>query len=160
MGTGQQSYRAKKEKEQEEKEAEHRIMEQGRLLRRLWKLALMGILVATIGYGVYVLANSDSDAPEPEWKDLSRAIPIMGENHILPDSPLPEYNSNPPTSGPHFSQTARSGFREEAIPDQYIIHNLEHGDIWISYHPRIADEMKEGLKRFAAATGIITPREA
>ena len=79
--------------------------------------------------------------------------------HIAVGSLLLEYNSNPPTSGPHCGQTARSGFREDSIADQNIIHNLEHGDIWISYHPRVPDEIKEELKQFGAAKVIITPRE-
>ncbi|MBI2039252.1 MAG: DUF3105 domain-containing protein [Candidatus Niyogibacteria bacterium] len=36
----------------------------------------------------------------------------------------------------------------------------EYNSIWIAYHPRIADEIKEELKQFAAAKVIITPREA
>lgn len=155
MNTEQQSYQVKKEEKQEKKEAEHRAMQQSRLLRRFQKLAIIVALVAVLGYGLYILSRSGTS----EGKDFSRAIPIMGADHILSDSSLPEYNSNPPTSGPHFSQTARSGFRDEQITDQYIIHNLEHGDIWISYHPRIADEMKEELKQFAGAKVIITPRE-
>ena len=123
---------------------------------KLKKYAIITIIIVAIGYGIYILAQSAS----PKGKDFSRPIPIIGESHIAIDDQLPEYNSNPPTSGPHYGQTARSGFREEAIPDQNIIHNLEHGDIWIAYHPRIADEIKEELKQFAAAKVIITPREA
>lgn len=90
---------------------------------------------------------------------MSQSIPLLEATHIATDSPLGEYNSNPPTSGPHYGQTARSGFRSEPVSDQNIIHNLEHGDVWIAYHPRISEAMKEGLKQFAAAKVIITPRE-
>ena len=155
MDAEQQSYQVKKEERQEKKEAEYRVMQQSRLLRRFQKLAIIVALVAVLGYGLYILSRSGT----PQGEDFSRAIPIMGAEHILSDSALPEYNSNPPTSGPHYEQTARSGFRDEQITDQYIIHNLEHGDIWISYHPRIADEIKEELKQFAGAKVIITPRE-
>ena len=71
-----------------------------------------------------------------------------------------EYNSNPPTSGPHYEITAKSGFREEPIPDGNIIHNLEHGDIWISYHPHVSDAVKEELKQFASAKVIVATRQA
>ena len=155
MDTQQESYQTKKEEKQEKREVERRAMQRQRLLR---KLVIGGGIVAGIAvlvYGLYLL----SFVGAPKGEDLSRVISIMGEEHIGLGDSLPEYNSNPPTSGPHYEQTARSGFRDEQITDQYIIHNLEHGDIWISYHPRIADEIKEELKQFAGAKVIITPRE-
>ncbi|MDZ4231454.1 MAG: DUF3105 domain-containing protein, partial [Patescibacteria group bacterium] len=100
-----------------------------------------------------------SQGSTPQGEDFSRAVPLMDTNHIEVGSSLPEYTSNPPTSGPHYVQTARSGFREEVISDQHLIHNLEHGDIWITYHPSVSDEVKEELRQFAAAKVIITPRE-
>ncbi|MDO8564921.1 MAG: DUF3105 domain-containing protein, partial [bacterium] len=42
----------------------------------------------------------------------------------------------------------------------YAIHNLEHGDVWITYHPRVSEEIKEELKKFAFAKVLISPREA
>jgi len=41
-----------------------------------------------------------------------------------------------------------------------IIHNLEHGDVWIAYHPRILDAARDALRQFDASKVIITPREA
>src|SRR3989344_5078 len=43
------------------------------------------------------------------------------------------YNSNPPTSGPHYEQPSRWGVSQAELPDEQLIHNLEHGGIWISY---------------------------
>ena len=48
----------------------------------------------------------------------------------------------------------------EAPSDEQLIHNLEHGDIWIAYHPRINEEVRGELKDFAAAKVIVTSREA
>src|SRR3989338_63981 len=125
-------------------------------MHKLKKYAIIAVIVIAAGFGIYLLARLSA----PKGEDFSRAIPLMEANHIAVGSRLPEYNSNPPTSGPHYSQTARSGFREAAIDDRYIIHNLEHGDIWIAYHPRVSDEIKEQLNQFGAAKVIITPREA
>ena len=138
------------------KETERRAMRRDRLVRKIRNYGIIFAVIAFGGYGLYLLIQGSA----PEGEDLSRAVTVMGEDHIAPGSQLPEYNSNPPTSGPHYGQTARSGFRDEAIPDQHIIHNLEHGDVWIAYHPRVADEIKEELRQFGAAKVIITPREA
>ena len=131
-------------------------MEIFKMTRKAINYSIAVLVIVSIGYGLYLLAQSAT----PKGEDMSKAIPlIMEATHISTDSPLAEYNSNPPTSGPHYAQTARSGFRDETIPDQNIIHNLEHGDVWIAYHPRILETVREDLKQFAAAKVIITPRE-
>ncbi len=146
----------RRELRRREKEAKGRVRQLGRSMRVFRNYTLAVVIIAAIGYGIYFLSKSAA----PKGEVFSRAIPLMEESHIAAGSQLPEYTSNPPTSGPHYGQTARSGFRNEAVSDQNIIHNLEHGDIWIAYHPRIAEEIVEKLKQFGAAKVIITPREA
>ena len=52
-----------------------------------------------------------------------------------------EYNSNPPTSGPHAPSWVRPlGVYTEVIADIFMIHNLEHGHVWLSY--RDADDQE------------------
>lgn len=156
MNGEQPPYQSKRERREQRREEERRARQRNRFMRQVQNYAIAAISAIAIGFGLYFLMQGAA----PEGEDFSRPVPVMGEEHINIGSPLPEYNSNPPTSGPHYEQTARSGFREEEIPDQHIIHNLEHGDVWIAYHPRIADSAKEALKQFAAAKVIITPREA
>src|SRR3990172_3707011 len=43
------------------------------------------------------------------------------------------YNSNPPTSGPHFSTWAKKGVYDRVLSDGYLIHSLEHGYVVISH---------------------------
>ena len=43
------------------------------------------------------------------------------------------YNVIPPTSGDHWPFWAKCGFYPEEIDDEQIVHNLEHGNIVISY---------------------------
>ncbi|QQG46331.1 MAG: DUF3105 domain-containing protein [Candidatus Niyogibacteria bacterium] len=125
-------------------------------MRKLKFYIIIIAVIAAISFGLYLLVQNAT----PEGEDFSRQIPIMENiSHIAVGGPLPEYTSNPPTSGPHYGQTARSGFRAESIADQHIIHNLEHGDVWIAYHPRVTDEIKNQLKEFGAAKVIIEPRE-
>ena len=50
------------------------------------------------------------------------------------------YNSFPPTSGDHWSAAQSCGFYEGPIPDERVVHNLEHSNIVISYNlPNQAD---------------------
>ena len=61
-------------------------------------------------------------------------------NHIAPGSTYEgEYNSTPPTSGPHWDTGwAGCGFFEEENPDEQVVHNMEHGQVVISYN--LSDE--------------------
>lgn len=84
----------------------------------------------------------------------------QGANHINESTGF-EYNSNPPSSGPHFAKAARWGFYENEIPDESVIHALEHGGIWVSYK-NVTDEEKEILKQFYKENSqsvVISPRE-
>ncbi|HEY6102007.1 MAG TPA: DUF3105 domain-containing protein [bacterium] len=57
----------------------------------------------------------------------------QGREHLLPGQSHPAYNSNPPASGWHYPTTAAWGFHTNEFPDELLIHNLEHGGVWIAY---------------------------
>ena len=91
------------------------------------------------------------------------AYPIVSRNHIQPgEQPSIAYNSNPPTSGDHYPQPASCGNYDTTQPDGTLIHNLEHGGIWISYKPSVDDQTKTELKDFATRFNnvIVEPRDA
>lgn len=60
------------------------------------------------------------------------------KNHVdqddNPDNDVVVYNSAPPASGDHWSAANRCGFFDDPVPDERIVHNLEHSNIVISYH--------------------------
>ena len=66
-------------------------------------------------------------------EQLGEKFPTMGRTHIPQDTPVPKYNSSPPTSGPHASP-ARWGDHSVEVSELNQIHNLEHGGIIIQYN--------------------------
>ena len=60
-------------------------------------------------------------------------VQILPHNHIA-EGTQGSYNSQPATSGNHWSAPARCGFYEEQLPDELVVHNLEHGNIVVSYN--------------------------
>jgi len=62
-----------------------------------------------------------------------RVVGDLGRGHV-PDGQPVRYNSLPPTSGPHWAAPAAWGSYSERVPDERIVHNLEHGGIAIAYH--------------------------
>ena len=86
----------------------------------------------------------------------------QGAEHVALGTPF-EYNSNPPTSGPHFATPAEWGVYQAEIADQILIHNLEHGGIWISYTPGTDAGLIAKLEQFHHEFGrkiIVAPRQA
>jgi hypothetical protein len=119
--------------------------------KAVWVLIALGG-VAAIGWWIYSLA--------PQGPDFSMAYPELGREHIPDGDPRPAYNSNPPTSGPHYADPAAEDFYDKEIPDEYLVHNLEHGDVWIAYHPRVSSEVTDALKKYVGPKVIATSRAA
>ena len=58
----------------------------------------------------------------------------------------PKWNSNPPTSGPHYGQPAVWGSYDEEVPLVQSVHNLEHGGVVIHYGPDVPEAEVQALK--------------
>ena len=70
-------------------------------------------------------------------------MPIVGALHIPDDQSFAEYNSVPPTSGSHWDRPARCGSYDDELPDERVVHNLEHGQVVISYNLPLAEDVQE-----------------
>ena len=79
---------------------------------------------------------------------LGEEIPLMANSgeHIDPNT-QPVYDSDPPTSGPHFGSSLPANFYEESDratlpqnPEGYLVHNLEHGHVILWYNCDLLDE--------------------
>ncbi|RMF27129.1 MAG: DUF3105 domain-containing protein [Cyanobacteria bacterium J083] len=85
-------------------------------------------------------------------------IPQLGRTHV-PVTEKVKYNSNPPTSGPHYDTPAPWGIYDKAPLDEQLVHNLEHGGIIISYHPaQIQAKELEKLRQQTRQLQKINPR--
>ena len=54
-------------------------------------------------------------------------------DHPAEGTPI-TYSSYPPTSGPHWPGPTTWGFHTEVVPDERVVHNLEHGGVVASYN--------------------------
>ncbi len=94
------------------------------------------VVLGLVAWVVWGAVRPDSAAttagvagqPGPQIVDYAE----QGREHIFPGQPHPAYNSDPPTSGWHFPQPADWGYYNDELPDELVVHNLEHGGIWIS----------------------------
>jgi len=70
------------------------------------------------------------------------------------------YNSNPPTSGPHFSAAMAPGIYRSYLVPGLTIHALEHGRVVIHYRMGAADDIVGRLESIAkryAPNIVLTP---
>ena len=130
-------------------------MKKHRVRKIIWWIIAI-LIIGGSGYGFYYLAS------QPEKPRPGETFSILGQEHISVGASHPEYNSNPPTSGWHYAQPADWGVNQEELPDEQLIHNLEHGGIWISYKD-VDDKTKSDLetvgKRYPGSV-VVTPRAA
>lgn len=85
-------------------------------------------------------------------------FPDLGQKHVPAGTQI-TYNSNPPTSGPHYPYPAAWGIYKEPPADEFLVHNLEHGGINISYNPeQIKGQKLESLQAQARELSTFNPR--
>ena len=68
-----------------------------------------------------------------ERQNIMRSVSHVDLNATTADD-IVAYNSVPPTSGDHWSTPVRCGFYIEQVPDELIVHNMEHSNIVVSYN--------------------------
>lgn len=88
----------------------------------------------------------------PEKKEtakIGRQQASEGQQHLgsVGEQHAP-YKSDPPASGPH-AGPAPWGVSQVELPDENVIHNLEHGGIVINYQPSLPADKIEQLKTIA-----------
>jgi len=129
-------------------------------------VAIVAVLV-----GLFIAGNNSKPAVKDKNKTLLGTVHAnQGQTHIQPGTPHETYNSNPPSSGSHYPQPATWGIKDSALPDEQLVHNLEHGGINIFYKPNLPKDQIEKLKsiygklpsseQFNEVKAILAPRAA
>ncbi|MBI4311025.1 MAG: DUF3105 domain-containing protein [Chloroflexi bacterium] len=71
-----------------------------------------------------------------------QATYVQGVGQEFPPPPSPNhvdgrsvtYSTIPPTSGDHWGSSTQCGFYTEEIRDEIVVHNMEHGNVIVSYN--------------------------
>jgi 8-oxo-dGTP pyrophosphatase MutT (NUDIX family) len=93
------------------------------------------------------LAQGDLEAAAREAGcELELDLREEGSNHITKENEIPDYETNPPTSGNHNPEQQADGAYSEMPEPWWFIHSLEHGRIEIQYSPDLPEEDQLALK--------------
>jgi hypothetical protein len=124
----------------------------------------IGLLTLVILIGGLWL--SDKKATENQEKLsqplVGEEIADLGAQHVAQEETHPNYNSNPPTSGWHWAGVAGAGIKNKPIPDELILHSMEHGAAVVWYKDDLTENEVELIKKaFNRASGkkIMLPRK-
>jgi hypothetical protein len=115
----------------------------GPLAAALVSLALVAIALAACG-GHHAAIASFPDASCPVEIDEE---PLLPADHVMIPSQI-TWNSNPPSSGPHYPIWAAYQAYTTPVPRGYYVHDLEHGAIVFLYQcpsgscPEVAAELQ------------------
>lgn len=153
------TYQEKKDAKTKEREKLRNAGKAQKRTKHTVSLVIVFVILGILGYIFFSAVKKEL----PQGEDYSQFFKSQGREHINEGEEHPPYISNPPSSGWHYVSPASVGFYIEALADERVLHNLEHGDIWIAYHPSVSDDVKELLRTedaFFDAKLIITPREA
>ncbi|MGQ0848823.1 MAG: DUF3105 domain-containing protein [Actinomycetota bacterium] len=134
----------------------HRLAKNRRLRNR--RLLIGGVVTLFLAGAIVFFATR----PDPVGLANIQQFPDLGQRHVDPSEPAPQYNSNPPTSGPHAPSAAPCGIYRTPVSDVTQVHDLEHGVVIIQYAPTIDDADRAALEAFARDAGthvIVAPRE-
>jgi hypothetical protein len=143
------------EKQRRRLEQERRQQEQRRAARRRNLVTVgIGVLVALL---VVVLVIRDRQQETEATEELTgisaeeagcgdvEEPDTEGRTHV-PEGTDVEYATTPPTSGDHYATPANTGFYPAPLPEEQLVHNLEHGQIVIWYRTDAPSEVIDALE--------------
>ena len=124
----------------------------------------LGVWFFSKGSGTVNESKLDSNRPEAVSASVEGTVDydIVGRNHMAQGTSGSGYNSNPPSSGPHWPAAVKNGVYADSLPDEQLIHNLEHGHIWIAYKSDVSDDVKSKLSEIVGEEDwkvVMAPRD-
>jgi len=124
--------------------------------------AVAAALVAGIAIGLAVTRGGGS-GDVAKGGDVAKSLaaagctfktyPNLGQQHVSSLTAKVDYNSFPPTSGPHYAEPAPWNFYDSPIDSQVRgVHNLEHGGVVVQWGSGVPAATVEQLRSFWQAS--------
>jgi len=77
-----------------------------------------------------------------------KALPAGDHSVLTPSGTSKKWNTDPPTSGPHYQTPAIWGAYTTPLYKAQVVHNLEHGGIFIQYGNKVPQATIDQLRTF------------
>jgi hypothetical protein len=66
-----------------------------------------------------------------------------------------DYPQSPPVGGPHNPTWQNCGFYSKPVRNEYAVHSMEHGAVWITYSPDLPKDQVETLRDIAQSNSYV-----
>lgn len=90
--------------------------------------------VAVIAILVGVVVTSATPPVDPATIEIE-GLETFDAVEALHVQSAVDYEMTPPAGGPHNPTWLNCGIYEEEVPNEYAVHSLEHGAVWVTYNP-------------------------
>lgn len=144
-----------------------------RFISRIPILVWVGLVTfVIIGGGVWFVSSGSLEKDQTEDnRPQAVSSPVEGtqdfdvasRTHIAQGTNSQDFNTNPPSSGQHWASPAEVGYYDSPLVDEQVVHNLEHGHVWLTFKPDVAQEIKDKIKAIVEADSwkvVAASREA
>ena len=127
--------------------------------RKTWAIvaAIAGVVLGFVAVGA-LLGVGGGGGPSPEELRAKfvtagctfKIVPALEGAHSIaePGGTSNRWNTDPPTSGPHYGIAAIFGIYEDELELARVVHNLEHGGVFILYGDEVPDATVDRLRAF------------
>lgn len=157
---------AKQEREQrrQEKLAEYqRQMARRKRSKLVWWVVGATAAVAVVGLVVASLVFTPQQVTYGAQDSTGAEIPGVEtfDNDYTHVEGAVDYPETPPTGGPHNPIWLNCGIYTEPVPNEYAVHSLEHGAVWVTYDAaQVDDDQLRTLRsHFPATYTLLSPHE-
>ena len=122
--------------------------------RLLYILAAAGLIGLAVVLGVVFLLGAGDDEDLAATMQAGgcqlKAVQAQVGVHSAAENATsdPKWNTDPPTSGPHYQVPAVYGEYDTPLRVAQVVHNLEHGAIFIVYGPDVPAATVQQLRDF------------
>ena len=106
-------------------------------------IVVLAAVLAFVAFG----GGGNSSAVSGSKDCIEHSYPGLAPQHLQNPDAKVNYNSFPPSSGPHYQQPAPWGLYPEPIKQTILVHNLEHGGIIVQYG-KVGEETVKDIESF------------
>ncbi len=142
----EQRQRAARQAEQREQRRDRQHAK--RRVRRWLYLGASGVIAILITVSLFLPSLDPGNRSGDRSDGPGETFSILPAAHIPNTTNYDQYNSVPPTSGPHWDSSAPWGVYTTPVPNERQVHNLEHGGVLIQYKSEDAGLISQ-LEQFA-----------
>ncbi len=132
--------------------------------------ALLVVILALVLAAVVVVAalvvpglvDDDEDDSGPSDEPTAEVEADLDDVQVFEPEPSHDngdldYPQSPPVGGAHNDVWLDCGVYAEPVPEENVVHDLEHGTVWITYEPGLDDDEVEDLESALPQNGILSP---